>query len=458
MERPMAASGENLSRKIYTVSELTSEIQSRLESAYPFIWLTGEVANFTRSSAGHLYFSLKDENAQISAVIFKGQARQIKFQLESGLKLVGFGRISLYPPRGTYQVILEYVEPLGKGSLQLAFEQVKARLQAEGLFDLHSKKPLPFLPKRITLITSPFGAAIHDMLKVLRRRYPNLAVEIAAVRVQGDGAAEEMALALQRVNTQAKSDLVILARGGGSVEDLAAFNDENLARTIFSSNIPVLTGIGHETDFTIADFVADQRASTPTAAAEMAVPDKAALLSLLHQNESSLFSFFKQRLERFKLDVQRCHEKLMHPGRMLDRSRMALDEAERKLHIRMSRLLSAKKQEVFWLKRSLEAQTPQEILSRVQMQFQSLEKRLLASLSGNLATKGLVVKGLETRLVNLSPYATLKRGYAIATSLPEGRLLMDTQGLEPGSEIELQLAAGSLRCRIEEVHHGEKKF
>lgn len=454
----MAASGENTTRKIYTVSELTSEIQSRLESAYPFIWLTGEVANFTRSGAGHLYFSLKDENAQISAVIFKGQARQIKFQLESGLKLVAFGRIGLYPPRGTYQVILEYVEPLGKGSLQLAFEQVKARLQAEGLFDLHFKKPLPFLPKRITLITSPFGAAIHDMLKVLRRRYRNLALEVAGVRVQGDGAAEEMTLALQRINDQAKSDLIILARGGGSVEDLAAFNDEGLARAIFSSEIPVLTGIGHETDFTIADFVADQRASTPTAAAEMAVPDKAALSSLLKQNEAKLFSFFMRRLERLRIEVQRCHEKLTHPGRMLDRSRMLLDEVERKLQTRLNRMLSAKKQEVFWLKKALEAHTPQEILFKGRMRHKPLEKRLIASIQGNLATKNLIVTGLTMRLSGINPHATLKRGYAIATTYPAGRILMDTRNLEPGAEIELQLAEGSLRCRIEEIHHGEKKL
>lgn len=454
----MEKSKEQFSRKIYTVSELTTDIQSRLETAYPFIWLTGEVANFTRSGAGHLYFSLKDDKSQINAVIFKGQAKQIRFQLESGLKLVGFGRIGLYPPRGTYQILFEYVEPLGKGSLQLAFEQVKARLQAEGLFDPHSKKPLPYLPRRISLITSPFGAAIHDMLKVLKRRYPNLSIEVAPVRVQGEGAAREMIHALQRINQQQKSDLIILARGGGSVEDLAAFNDEELARAIFSSAIPVVTGIGHETDFSIADFVADHRASTPTAAAELSVPEKGVLQALLCKEEEQLLFHFGKKIKRMREQVLRSRERLLHPRRMLERSRMALDDLEDKLHIRLNRFFTAKKQKLFWLQHSLEMQTPLAVLSKAKIRLQVLQKNLEDLLAGNLAGKALVLKNLNARLSSLNPYATLKRGYAVVTSLPERRLLTDTASVEPGSEIEVQLAEGILRCRIEEIHHGEKKL
>lgn len=267
------------SRNIYTVSKLTRKIKSLLEVKYRIVWLTGEISNIRIPASGHAYFSLKDEKAQISAVMFRGQLRQLKFKLENGASIIGMGRISVYEPRGTYQVILEYVEPHGAGALQIAFEQLKKKLEREGLFDDIHKSKLPFLPRKIGVITSPSGAVVKDILRVVGRRYPDMDVDILPVRVQGDGAEKEIADAIGMANQFSRCDLIVLARGGGSFEDMAAFNSEAVARAIFGSQKPVVSAIGHETDFTISDFVADLRAPTPSAAAEMAVPVKVELQS-----------------------------------------------------------------------------------------------------------------------------------------------------------------------------------
>ena len=261
-------------RRIHTVSELTAKVKVLLEDNFPFIWICGEISNFRVPASGHFYFTLKDEKAQINTVMFRSQNRNLKFEPEDGMSVTGLGRISLYEPRGTYQIILEYIEPEGTGAIQLAFEQLKARLSAEGLFDEKHKKPLPFLPRKISIITSPTGAVVHDILKIINRRFSNIHIEIIPVKVQGSGAESEIVSGLDMINTRSDSDVTILSRGGGSLEDLHAFNSEDVARAIFSSKIPIISAVGHETDFTIADFVADLRASTPSAAAELAVPHK----------------------------------------------------------------------------------------------------------------------------------------------------------------------------------------
>ncbi len=260
--------------KIFSVAELTKNIRSLLEGNFGEVWVCGEISNFKAHTNGHFYFSLKDEKAQLSAVMFRGANAKLAFRLQDGIEVICHGRISVYEARGQYQIILDYLEPKGIGALQLAFEQLKKKLGAEGLFDVARKRALPFLPKKIGVVTSPTGAAIRDILNILRRRYPDIEVLLIPVKVQGDGAAIEIAAALELMNEQTDVDVIIVGRGGGSIEDLWAFNEEVVARAIFKSQIPVVSAVGHEVDFTIADFVADVRAPTPSAAAELVVPRK----------------------------------------------------------------------------------------------------------------------------------------------------------------------------------------
>ena len=279
-------------RKVYTVSELNAVIKSLLEQRFPFVWIVGEISNFKIPLSGHYYFTLKDEASQINAVMFRGQHRQLKFEPEDGMRVTGLGRLSVYEPRGAYQILLEYLEPSGVGGLQIAYEKLKARLAEEGLFDQQYKKPIPFLPHKIALITSPSGAVVHDMLNIIDRRFPNMQIEVFPVKVQGTGAEDEITEALEMLNDRSGVDVAILARGGGSLEDLQAFNSEHVARAIFAARIPIIAAIGHETDYTIADFVADLRAPTPSAAAELAVPVKFELL----QQVNNIFADLKYRI------------------------------------------------------------------------------------------------------------------------------------------------------------------
>ncbi|TYT75386.1 exodeoxyribonuclease VII large subunit [Desulfobotulus mexicanus] len=445
-------------RKIHTISELTSDIRSRLESAYPFVWIVGEISNLSRPSSGHLYFSLKDNTSQIAALMFRGQNRQLRFQPENGLKVTGFGRITVYPPRGSYQIILEYLEPAGAGSLQLAFEQLKRRLEVEGLFDPVHKKPLPFLPQRISLVTSPDGAALHDMLKVFKHRYPNLHIEVAPVPVQGEGAEGQIAAALRKINGLNRSDLIILARGGGSLEDLAAFNSEDVARAVFDSEIPVITGIGHETDFTIADFTADYRASTPTAAAESAVPVKERLKTEIINSRSHLCAAFKNHLNRLRSKNQNMQEKLLHPRRSLVLSRMRLDETEEKLMRRFKRLISWKKQQLGWTEKAISPAPLFYRLEQKRIYHAQVHKMLHFYQSEDILRKRIASENMKHRLLNLSPFAVLERGYAVARKLPEKYIIKETENLSLGDSIEIQLARGFIRCRIEEMDHGKKKL
>ncbi|NIR13652.1 MAG: exodeoxyribonuclease VII large subunit, partial [Desulfobacterales bacterium] len=269
---------ENQSPKIYTVSALTEEIKDLLEEHFDFVWVEGEISNFRSPSSGHYYMVLKDEKAQIRAVMFRPQTRYLKFTPEDGMKVIVQGRIGVYQPRGEYQIILDYLEPLGIGALALAFEQLKEKLAAEGLFDEEIKRPLPFLPQRVAVITSPTGAAIRDFLKIIHRRFANIEIIVVPVKVQGDEATAEMVEALDTVNRELNVDVIVLTRGGGSLEDLWAFNQEELALAIRASRIPVVSAVGHEIDITISDLAADLRAPTPSAAAELIVMEKESLV------------------------------------------------------------------------------------------------------------------------------------------------------------------------------------
>ncbi|MBI5299216.1 MAG: exodeoxyribonuclease VII large subunit [Deltaproteobacteria bacterium] len=287
---------EKTTPKIYSVSELTRQIRSNLEKEFVEVWIAAEISNFRSPSSGHFYFTLKDDKAQISAVMFHGANGNLPFKLAEGLEVICHGRVTVYESRGQYQIVVDHCEPKGIGALQLAFEQLKKKLQAEDLFETRHKKPLPFLPKTIGVVTSSTGAAIQDILKVLHRRFPSVDVILAAVKVQGEGSAEEIAEAISLLNQRDDIDVMIVGRGGGSMEDLWAFNEEVVARAIFASRIPIISAVGHEIDFTIADFVADVRAPTPSAAAEIAVPKREDLLMHLEQLKQQLF---KSPLRRF---------------------------------------------------------------------------------------------------------------------------------------------------------------
>src|SRR6266581_1563950 len=291
-------------RRVYTVSELTASIKTTLEEGFPMMWVEGEISNLRTPGSGHAYFTLKDEGAQISAVLFRGRGRRLRFGLEDGMQVLAFGGLDVYAARGQYQLVVEMMEPKGLGALQLAFEQLKRRLEAEGLFDEGRKRPLPAFPRVIGVVTSPTGAAIRDILNIIGRRFGNLRILIAPVRVQGDEAPGEILQALLNLQEVVELDVIIVGRGGGSIEDLWAFNDERVARAIAGCRVPVISGVGHETDFTIADFVADLRAPTPSAAAELVVQEKLQVARALVSLYEALKQAMASRLERERARVE----------------------------------------------------------------------------------------------------------------------------------------------------------
>jgi len=353
-------------RKIWSVTELTARIRDLLARNFTDIWVQGEISNSHEAQSGHFYFTLKDAKAQVRCVCFKSQVRLLKFHPEDGLSVTLRGSISVYEPRGEYQIYVEHLEPVGLGALQLAFEQLKRKLEAEGLFDPARKKLLPLLPQRIGLVTSPRGAAVRDIVRILRRRFPNVRITLYPVRVQGEGASAEIAGALAYFNRQKLADVLILARGGGSLEDLQAFNEESVARAIAASKIPVISGVGHETDFTIADFVADMRASTPSAAAELVVQTRREF----DRHISELLQTLGQRLRylllerKHRLQALATHRAFRRPIELLRKVRQLADELTSELGVRAERLLRVKRERLERLRVQLEERSPLRVLER----------------------------------------------------------------------------------------------
>ncbi|MFN3477197.1 MAG: exodeoxyribonuclease VII large subunit [Candidatus Methylomirabilales bacterium] len=398
--------------KIYTVSELTAEIKAVLEDGFPGIWLEGEISNFRQHhNSGHMYFTLKDEESQIRAVMFRYANRSLRFTPQDGLHVLAYGSISLYELRGEYQFYVEAMEPKGVGALQLAFQQLKERLEKEGLFDPAHKKPIPFLPERIGIITSPTGAAIRDILHVLSRRFAAVDVLIYPVSVQGAEAPPQIVEALDALNRRGGLDVLILARGGGSIEDLWAFNEEAVARAIYRSKIPVISAIGHEIDFTIADFVADLRAPTPSAAAELVISRKEELSQRLDDLTARMVSTLRARLDAFaeRLKGLTRHLDLLSPGERIRRERGRLLELWGRLSLTVA--------------------------------------HRLALLRGEL-------KGIAGKLDSLSPLAVLGRGYSICRRLPSLEVLRDASLVKPGEEVAVRLQRGELICGVKGA--GEK--
>ena len=444
-------------RRIYTVSKLTREIKVLLEDSFPLIWLSGEISNFSRPVSGHYYFTLKDENCQISAVMFRGQGRNLTFVPEDGMKIVGLGRISVYEPRGTYQVIFEYLEPHGVGALQIAFEQLKSKLSAEGLFDDRFKKPIPFLPCKISVVTSPTGAVIHDILRVIGRRFPNTHIEIAPVKVQGDGAEDEIVAALNLINSRADSDVIILARGGGSLEDLQAFNSEKVARAVFASSIPVIAAVGHETDFTIADFVADLRAPTPSVAAELAVPVKPELMQKCTAVTAYLHSSFNRYLETRSRHLQELSRRLVDPKKRIQDLRLRTDDYSARLIRVFGQFLRRHRERLEWRRERLYASNPLTQLQQTSDKHGQTLNQLIAAMKITLNAHRSRHNQLAARLSALSPVAILERGYSITLTIPEAKIVRDAGSVFIGQNLEILLAKGSLSCRVEGKETDGKK-
>ena len=439
-------------KKIYTVAEITREIESLLKGAFPEVWVEGEVTNLTRSAKGHTYFSLKDESALLKCALFFGSGRSVKFKLENGLKVLCFGAITTYAPRGEYQLIVEKLEPQGVGALQLAFEQLKKKLEKEGLFEARYKKPIPFLPDRIGIVTSLAGKAIRDILKVIDERFPESHILIRDVRVQGEGAAEEIAEAIRQFNTFGKVNVLLVGRGGGSIEDLWAFNEEVVARAIFASAIPVVSCVGHELDYTIADFVADLRCGTPSMAAERVVPDKEELLAQIKENTARLRGALIEKVTLLseRLRAQKENVVFRQPERLFLMQEQHLDELVATLREGLSRWVQMQSERIQLARANLRHLSPRELMFKRENTF----KQLLQNLTGKRES---FFKEVENRfamqiekLESLSPLKVLRRGYSM-TALPEGKTLRGTKGLSIGDRVKTRLSDGTFTSRVEDI-------
>lgn len=444
----MHNSENRLSRKIYSVSELTSDIKRILEQKYPIIWISGEITNFRVPNSGHAYFSLKDDKAQISAVMFRGQRRQLKFELDDGMAILGLGRISVYEPRGAYQMILEYAEPQGVGALQIAFEQLKNKLAAEGLFDTDHKLPSPFLPCKIGVVTSPSGAVIRDILHVLDRRFSNMAVDIFPVRVQGVGAAEEIIRAVALANKRDDIDVLIIARGGGSLEDLAAYNNESVARAIFASRIAIVSAVGHETDYTIADFVSDVRAPTPSAAAEIVVPVKHELQARCAELRQRSYRALLRKIENQRRHTTQLRRAMIHPNKKIQDLQLRTDDLFQRL-FRATRLYMDRIQmRLSHIHKMILANNQVSYVSKQKAMVEVLRYKLLQSINKLIVEKKEELNTVSAVLQAVNPIAILKRGYSITRTLPSRQLVTDALTVEQGQLLEIQLAKGTLDVTV----------
>jgi exodeoxyribonuclease VII large subunit len=437
-------------RDIYSVSRLNREVRILLERGFGSLWLEAEISNFARPSSGHWYFSLKDAAAQVRCAMFRQRNMLCAFTARDGQKVLVRARIGLYEPRGEYQLIVDHMEDAGLGALKRQFEELSARLNSEGLFAVERKRPLPSLPLRIGVITSPTGAAVRDILHVLARRFPAAAVLIYPVPVQGAQAAAEITAALELAGRRAECEVLILARGGGSLEDLWAFNDERLARAIVASPIPVITGIGHEVDFTIADFAADVRAPTPSAAAEMAVPDAQEWLEAFVQFAGRLQRCMRRRLEerRERLRWLTGRAALVSPMARLGAQAQRLDELDQSLVRAMRRRLQEHGERLRWLSGRASRVSPSARLTLQLSRLEGLNQRLGRAWRQAMSSRREKLLPLIRTLHAVSPLATLERGYAIV-SLDGGGILRDAADAKPGTLIEARLARGRVRAKVE---------
>lgn len=492
---PSTQAGTEPERNVYTVARLNREVRVLIERGLGVIWVEGELSNLSVPSSGHWYFSMKDRDAQLRCAMFRQRNMSVGFTPKSGQQILARGRVSLYEPRGDYQFIVEHLEEAGVGALKREFERLKAKLAAEGLFALERKRSLPRFPRRIGVITSPTGAALRDILHILARRFPPAAVLIYPTPVQGDAAIPSIVEAIETASGRAECDVLIVARGGGSIEDLWAFNDERVARAIRASAIPIVSGIGHEIDFTIADFVADARAPTPSGAAELVAPDRAACLEALARNLERLTACMRRELRsvssrfdaasvRLKLShpgvrlsqqTQRLDEleqrltafmrhefrsigsrfeaaslrlNLAHPGLRLAQQRQRLDDLEQRLNGAMRGALHSDRTRITEMFTRLVHQSPAHSVREYRLRHGALASRLQHALK-ECVSRAEHRLGLATRTLNtVSPLATLGRGFALVKRVSDGKLLTDADAVAVGEEIEARLANGTLKARV----------
>jgi exodeoxyribonuclease VII large subunit len=439
------------SRDLYSVSRLAAEVRAVLEGSFPLIWVEGEITGLSQPRSGHWYFGLKDAYAQVRCAMFRNRNLLARFRPADGQQVVIRARVSFFEPRGEFQLVAEHIEPAGEGALRRAFEALKAKLDAEGLFDAARKKPLPPYPRRLGLVTSPTGAALHDCLTVLRRRFPSLAVVLYPVPVQGDGAAAEIAQMLRVADARGECDLLILTRGGGAPEDLAAFNDEGLARTIAALRTPLIAAIGHEIDFTIADFVADRRAPTPSAAAELASPDGAELAAWVSRTDGRLRGAIRRlagakgtRLEHLAHRLSR-----VHPAALLRQRAQRLDELELRQHEAVGRRIERGRQRLARAEGRLLLLSPASRLAAARARVVGALRRLAATTRAGLSARRGRLAAAAGKLDALSPLATLDRGYALVRRSEDGRVVRSCALAPPGTRVETLVADGVLACRVE---------
>ncbi len=447
------AHDQESTKLVLTVTELTRHIKSLLEESIGFVWVVGEVSNLRQPASGHLYFTLKDEESQIAVVMFKNRNVHLRFQLEDGMAVIAGGLVSVYERRGNYQIIAQELEPRGVGALQLAFEQLKEKLEKEGLFDPEHKKPLPMLPQRIGVVTSPTGAAIRDILNVIQRRFSNVHVLIYPVLVQGEQAAGQIAQGISDVDRLADVDVIIVTRGGGSLEDLWAFNEEVVARAIYECNTPIISAVGHEIDFTIADFVSDVRAPTPSAAAELVVQERETLAETIDTLQKQLDGYMRQHVLSLSHRVELCVESYVfqRPTERLRQLTQRLDE----LTIRQEQAARAIAQQIrARVERVASAVTLLSPRGQVCSAWEFLQDAFARLRTSCRHRTDMLQSTLETavgKLDSLSPLAVLARGYSLAWRLPEEALLRDAGALSEGDAVRLQLHKGSALLRVDKV-------
>jgi exodeoxyribonuclease VII large subunit len=438
-------------RYILSVSELTQEIKDILEDRFPDVWVEGEISNLRIPPSGHIYFTLKDDFSQIRAVLFKMQARTLRFLPEDGLHIICRGRVSLYEKRGDYQLILVSIEPKGIGALQLAFLQLRERLVKEGLFDQSHKKPIPMVPHKIGIITSPTGAAIQDMLHILNRRFENLQLLLYPVRVQGEGASSEIAEAIKYFNKEMDVDVIIVGRGGGSLEDLWAFNEEVVARAIYHSEIPIISAVGHETDYTIADFVADLRAPTPSAAAELVVRDKREIKNIIHYSEGRLENRMLQILQEFHTSLSHLRKILKEPKKKIEEYSLRVDDLVNRLSLLTTWTLKRRREKCLHLSEGLLIRNPIQKAKNLRFVILEAKKHIEQNIKYSIEIKRQRVRGIIGKLDSLSPLSTLQRGFSITRKIPSLQILRDASHVKEGDKVEVKLYQGNLLCGVEKT-------
>jgi exodeoxyribonuclease VII large subunit len=441
---------EDPARDILTPTQLNTLARDLLESAFPLVWVEAELGNVTRPASGHLYFTLKDSRAQVKCAMFKPKSQWLKFVPREGLRVLGRGRLTLYEARGDYQLVLDHLEEAGEGALRRAFEELKARLQAEGLFDEARKRPLPPYPRRLAVITSPSGAAVRDVLSVLARRFPLLEVEILPTQVQGATAAAQITSLVRRAGASGRYDIVLVTRGGGSLEDLWAFNDEQLARAIAASPVPVVSAVGHETDFSLSDFAADLRAPTPSVAAELLVPNHGDLSTRLQGLQRRLSTL---QLQSLRQAMQRADRAVLRLQAMRPQARLQLlqrrqQEARRRLESAWREQLERRRSSLRHAAAVLRTTQPQRRLAAMRERLQALGLRPQAAIARELQRDTLKLRALARSLESVSPLATVARGYSIIADA-EGRLVRSVAQVQPGDAVSARLGDGELKLRVE---------